>query len=171
MTARSAAILSPYLSAGIGYGIWGDVENSFNMRTSAAITADENADAEENGGLVFPLGGGLKFYLSERTSLGLDVNFRTDELGSDRRVLASRPTLPKTTLTYLPALPSRTASARKIATRTASPMRTTCAPTSPAPNPRWVARTRTATALPTKMTAGPDVAGLATLRGWPRWRR
>lgn len=69
-------ILSPYVSAGIGYGIWGDVENNFNGMTSTAITNDIAANADDDGGVVFPLGGGLKYYLSPKSSLGLDITYR-----------------------------------------------------------------------------------------------
>lgn len=69
-------MLSPYIGAGVAYGIWGEVDNTFNGRTSTAITADETADADENGGLVFPIVGGLKYYISPKSSLGLDVSWR-----------------------------------------------------------------------------------------------
>ena len=69
-------MLSPYVSAGIGYGIWGDVENNFNGMSNANITADIAANADDNGGVVFPIGGGLKYYLSPKSSLGLDITYR-----------------------------------------------------------------------------------------------
>ncbi|MEM1358336.1 MAG: OmpA family protein [Bacteroidota bacterium] len=69
-------ILSPYLGAGIAYGIWGDVETTFNGMTSTAITQDMNANADDSGGVVFPIGGGLKLYLSPKSSLNLDAMLR-----------------------------------------------------------------------------------------------
>lgn len=69
-------MLSPYLSAGVAYGIWGDVTTTFNGMTSTQITSDMAANADDNGGVVFPLGGGLKYYLSPKSSLGLDISYR-----------------------------------------------------------------------------------------------
>lgn len=69
-------ILSPYLGAGIAYGIWGDVETTYNGMSSAAITTDMNANADDSGGVVFPVGGGLKLYLSPKSSLNLDAMLR-----------------------------------------------------------------------------------------------
>lgn len=69
-------ILSPYLSAGVAYGIWGDVTTDFNGMTNANITSDIAAEADDNGGVVFPLGGGLKYYVSPKSSIGLDLSYR-----------------------------------------------------------------------------------------------
>lgn len=71
-------MLSPYVGFGVAYGIWGDVENTFNGNTALAsqIALDNAADADQSGGLVFPVVGGLKYYISPRSSLGLDVSWR-----------------------------------------------------------------------------------------------
>ncbi len=69
-------ILSPYIGVGAAYGIWGDVTTNYNGMTSAAITSDIAAQGDDNGGFVFPLGAGLKYYLSPKSSLGLDVAYR-----------------------------------------------------------------------------------------------
>lgn len=69
-------MFSPYIGVGAAYGIWGEVDNTFNGASNQRITADEAADADENGGLVFPVVGGLKYYLSPKSSLGLDVSWR-----------------------------------------------------------------------------------------------
>ncbi|TXF89395.1 OmpA family protein [Neolewinella aurantiaca] len=69
--------LSPYISGGVAYGIWGDVDTNYGSAAgSAGAVADAAAEADDNGGVVFPLGGGLKYYLSPKSSLGLDVSYR-----------------------------------------------------------------------------------------------
>ncbi len=68
--------ISPYLTAGVGYGIWGDVTTDFNGATSTAITQDIADEADDSGGVVFPLGAGLRYHLSPKSSLGLEVNYR-----------------------------------------------------------------------------------------------
>ncbi|MFT7121399.1 MAG: outer membrane protein OmpA-like peptidoglycan-associated protein [Neolewinella sp.] len=68
--------ISPYIGLGVAYGIWGDVENTFNGQSDANITADNAADTDESGGLVFPIVGGLKYYISPKSSIGLDVSWR-----------------------------------------------------------------------------------------------
>ena len=74
---KGRSILSPYLSAGIAYGIWGDIETDYGSRTgSAEAAADSAAEDDDSGGVVFPLGGGLKYYLSPKSALGLDVSLR-----------------------------------------------------------------------------------------------
>ncbi|MTB53373.1 OmpA family protein [Lewinella sp. W8] len=69
-------ILSPYISAGVAYGIWGDVDTDFNGDSGTPISNDMMADADDSGGIVFPVGVGLKYYVSERSSLGLDFSAR-----------------------------------------------------------------------------------------------
>ncbi|WP_083926111.1 DUF6089 family protein [Neolewinella persica] len=68
--------LSPYIGVGAAYGIWGDVTTDYNGRNNAGVTADIAAQGDDNGGVVFPIGGGLKYYLSPKSSLGLDVSYR-----------------------------------------------------------------------------------------------
>jgi len=69
--------LSPYISAGVAYGIWGDVDTDFGSRAGTAeAAADAAANADDGGGVVIPLGGGLKYYLSPKSSLGLDISYR-----------------------------------------------------------------------------------------------
>ncbi len=69
-------ILSPYIGVGAAYGIWGDVTTDYNGMSNAAITSDIAAQADDNGGVVFPIGGGLKYYLSPKSSLGFDIAYR-----------------------------------------------------------------------------------------------
>ena len=70
-------ILSPYLWGGIGYGIWGDVENNYNNDENAAdVLQDKAAKPDNKGGIVFPVGAGLKYYLSGKSSIGLESGFR-----------------------------------------------------------------------------------------------
>jgi len=68
-------ILSPYVYGGLGYGIRQEPEVDFNGRMSTGITADMNSD-ESNSGIVLPFGGGLKLYLSPKTSLAFDLSAR-----------------------------------------------------------------------------------------------
>ncbi|MCP9237504.1 DUF6089 family protein [Lewinella sp. JB7] len=74
--------LSPYLSAGIGYGIWGDVMTDYNNSEPAnaglasRIQQDIAAEQEDDGGVVFPVGVGIRYHFSPKSSLGLDYNFR-----------------------------------------------------------------------------------------------
>ena len=70
------SILSPYIGAGVGYGIWGDVDTDFNSMTSTAITQDQVDDEDENGGLVLPLAAGIKWYVSEKVAIGLEASGR-----------------------------------------------------------------------------------------------
>ena len=74
--ARGKSILSPYVSAGVGYGIWGDVDVDFNGATNSDIAADITDEADDSGGVVIPLGVGLKYYISPKASLGLDFTYR-----------------------------------------------------------------------------------------------
>jgi outer membrane protein OmpA-like peptidoglycan-associated protein len=68
-------ILSPYIYGGAAYAIWQDPEVNFNGNTSAGVMADMNSD-EGNSGLVIPGGVGIRYYLSPKTSLGLDFSVR-----------------------------------------------------------------------------------------------
>lgn len=67
-------ILSPYLYGGLGYGIWKKPTVDFNGQTSPEITEDINTDS--NGGLVFPAGVGLKYYLSPKVALNAEFSVR-----------------------------------------------------------------------------------------------
>jgi OOP family OmpA-OmpF porin len=67
---------SPYIGVGAAYGIWGDVTTNYNGTSNAGVTADIAAQADDNGGVVFPIGGGLKYYLSPKSSLGFDISYR-----------------------------------------------------------------------------------------------
>jgi|GEM_PF-983060 outer membrane protein OmpA-like peptidoglycan-associated protein len=70
-------MLSPYLSGGIAYGIWGEADTNYGSQAgSAGAIADAVANADEGGGVVFPVGGGLKYYLSPKSALGIDVSYR-----------------------------------------------------------------------------------------------
>lgn len=70
-------ILSPYISGGVAYGIWGEVDTNYGTQAGTPEAAtDAAANADDSGGVVFPLGGGLKYYLSPKSSIGLDVSFR-----------------------------------------------------------------------------------------------
>ena len=71
--------ISPYISAGVGYGLWGGSEPEYGAGTSASqddINADLEARDDESGGVVIPLGVGLRYYFSPKSSLGLDYRFR-----------------------------------------------------------------------------------------------
>ena len=74
--------LSPYITAGIGYGIWDDVTTEYNRNDpinaniQAQIIQDEQDEVDDTGGLVFPLGVGLRYHLSPKSSLGLDYALR-----------------------------------------------------------------------------------------------
>jgi len=69
--------LSPYIGVGAAYGIWGDVETTYGTQTgTTGATNDVAAEMDNNGGLVIPIGGGLKYYLSPKSSLGLDLSYR-----------------------------------------------------------------------------------------------
>ncbi len=71
--------ISPYVSAGVGYGIWGDVETDYNEPQNdlaEEIAQDKIESADETGGLVIPLGIGLRYRISPRSTLGIDYNFR-----------------------------------------------------------------------------------------------
>lgn len=67
-------ILSPYVYGGLAYGLWSGDAPNFNGATNANITADLAND--ETGGLFFPGGVGLRYYVSPRTSLALDFGAR-----------------------------------------------------------------------------------------------
>ena len=61
-------ILSPYIYGGVSYGIWSNEQSNFNGMVSDLITADREND--DNSAIFFPVGLGLKYYISPRTSLG-----------------------------------------------------------------------------------------------------
>ncbi len=67
---------SPYLSAGIGYGLWGDDEVDFGGDSGTDIDTDVADRADESGGVVVPVGLGLRYYFSPKSSLGIDYRFR-----------------------------------------------------------------------------------------------
>ena len=71
--------LSPYISGGIGYGIFGDDATEFGSGTTATsgdIAADAAARADDNTALVFPVGAGIRYYFSPKSSLAIDYRFR-----------------------------------------------------------------------------------------------
>ena len=68
------SILSPYVYGGVGYGIWQEQNTDFNGRNDQAVQNDR-ANNELNG-FVLPYGFGLKLYLSEKSSIGLDFGAR-----------------------------------------------------------------------------------------------
>ncbi len=67
-------ILSPYIFGGLGFGIW-SAEPNFNNRSNAGVTADRN-EGGDGSSLVLPLGGGLRWYLSPKSSLALEHSRR-----------------------------------------------------------------------------------------------
>ncbi|CAH1000589.1 Peptidoglycan-associated lipoprotein [Neolewinella maritima] len=80
--------LSPYVMAGVGYGIWGDVTTEYNelgnppsTQELALINTDKSDQADDGGGIVFPLGVGLRYHLSPKSALGVEYSFRIT--GSD----------------------------------------------------------------------------------------
>ena len=80
--------LSPYISAGIGYGIWDDVTTEYNEvnnpqdpTTQALIDRDKADEADDTGGVTFPLGIGLRYHISPKSALGIEYNIRVT--GSD----------------------------------------------------------------------------------------
>ncbi|PHI19611.1 hypothetical protein CEQ90_12100 [Lewinellaceae bacterium SD302] len=75
-------ILSPYLFGGVGYGIWQEADVNF-MGSMRPGVAEDMASDEGTSGLVFPFGGGFKWYLSPKASLDLSASAR---LTSDDRI-------------------------------------------------------------------------------------
>ena len=78
--------ISPYLTAGIGYGLWGDspVEYGANSNVDPAdpqLATDRAQREDETGGVVYPIGAGIKYYFSPKSSLGIEYNVRLS--GSD----------------------------------------------------------------------------------------
>ena len=76
--------ISPYLSVGLGYGVWGDSPVEYGAGTSAdpALVARDVADREdETGNIVIPVGAGLRYYFSPKSSLGIEYRVRFS--GSD----------------------------------------------------------------------------------------
>ena len=79
--------LSPYVSAGIGYGIWDDVTTFYNPNAPQngdlidEIEQDQRDEADDTGGVVFPLGIGLRYHISPKSAIGIDYSFRIT--GSD----------------------------------------------------------------------------------------
>ncbi len=73
-------MLSPYFFGGLGLGIWSDPKPNFNGRSSDGITRDL-ADGGSGSTLVLPVGLGLRWYLSPKTSLALEHSRRIT--GSD----------------------------------------------------------------------------------------
>ena len=67
-------IVSPYLFVGAGFASF-DADVDWNGRTSSRITTDINE--KETAGLTVPLGGGLRFDLSEKLHFDLEAGFRT----------------------------------------------------------------------------------------------
>ncbi|MEM9835385.1 MAG: DUF6089 family protein [Bacteroidota bacterium] len=67
-------ILSPYVYGGIGYSFISDFEPDFNGRSNAGTMTDlANNDFNT---FVIPLGLGVRYYVSPKTSLGLDFGVR-----------------------------------------------------------------------------------------------
>jgi len=73
LPAQHQAIM-PYLLAGIG-GAYINPKVNWNKQNSAAINVDKLADYSPYQ-LIIPLGGGLRFVLNERTTLGIEVGWR-----------------------------------------------------------------------------------------------
>ena len=67
--------ISPYISAGVGYGIWGDVTTTYGDDTNEQPVQNDIADEiDDTGGVTFPLGVGLRYYFSPKSSLGLEYS-------------------------------------------------------------------------------------------------
>ena len=159
-------ILSPYVGAGIGYGIWGDVETNFNGRTSALIAQDMQDEADDSGGVVFPLGAGIKYYLSEKSSLGIDVNYRLT--GADLIDGVSASGDPSNDDTYvLTGLTFSTGFGKKDSDKDGIADEEDLCPNEPGPASTMGCPDKDGDGVADKDDRCPDAAGLANLRGCP----
>lgn len=160
-------ILSPYIGAGIAYGIWGDVDNNFNGRDNQPLVMqDIRDDEDETGGLVFPVGAGVKFYISERSSIGLDVNYRITSSDLIDGVSASGD--PTDDDTYvLTGLTFSTGFGKKDTDKDGIADDDDLCPTEPGPASTMGCPDTDGDGIADKDDRCPDVAGLAALKGCP----
>ena len=161
-------ILSPYVGAGVAYGIWGDVDTKFGdpVQTSQAIANDIQADEAENGGLVFPLGAGIKYYISEKSSIGVDFNFRLTS--SDLIDGVSEAADPSNDDTYIfTGLTFSTGFGKKDSDKDGIADEDDLCPNEPGPASTMGCPDKDGDGVADKDDRCPDAAGLATLRGCP----
>ena len=172
--ARGKKILSPYVWGGVAYGIWGDVENpgpgdeanGYNGITSAGVTEDIANKPDNTGGLVFPLGLGLKYYVSPKTSLGLETSFRVTS--NDYIDGVSRAGEPDNDDTYVfTGLTLSTGFGKPDTDKDGIPDEEDLCPTEPGPESTNGCPDTDGDGVADKDDACPTVAGLATLAGCP----
>ena len=77
--------ISPYVFGGIGYGIFGSNTTEFGPTTTASaadIQSDTDARRDDNTGLAIPVGLGIKYYFSPKSSLGVEyaLHFSSSDL-------------------------------------------------------------------------------------------
>ncbi|OAV45973.1 DUF6089 family protein [Lewinella sp. 4G2] len=159
-------ILSPYVGAGVAYGIWGDVDTDYNGRTNARIAQDIQDQEDDNGGVVIPLGAGLKYYLSEKSSLGLDVTYRMT--GSDLIDGVSASANPDDDDAYvLTGLTFSTGFGKKDTDKDGIADEDDACPNEPGPESTMGCPDTDGDGVADKDDRCPQTAGLATLKGCP----
>ena len=160
------SILSPYVGVGVAYGIWGDVENNFNGMTSTAILQDQQDNADESGGLVFPVSAGIKFYVSEKTSIGLEASGRLTS--SDLIDGVSAAADPSNDDTYFfTGLTLAVGFGKKDADKDGIPDDEDLCPEQPGPESTMGCPDGDGDGVADKDDRCPEQAGLANLRGCP----
>ena len=159
-------ILSPYLAGGIGYGLWADPEVNQNGFSSALTIQDAMEADEESGGVVFPLGGGIKFYASEKVAIGLDASVRLTS--SDLIDGVSAAGNPDEDDAYLvTGLTLSVGFGKKDADKDGIPDDEDLCPNEPGPLSTMGCPDKDGDGVADKDDRCPDVAGLASLRGCP----
>ena len=159
-------ILSPYVGAGVAYGIWGEAEPDFNGRSTAATAADLAEDMDNTGGLVFPVIGGLKYYLSPKSSLGLEGGFRITS--SDYIDGVSQAAEPDNDDSYVfVGLTFNTGFGRPDQDKDGIPDDEDACPTEAGPESTMGCPDSDGDGVADKDDRCPETAGLATLRGCP----
>ncbi|MDN3633556.1 DUF6089 family protein [Neolewinella lacunae] len=159
-------ILSPYISAGVGYGIWGEVDTDFNGASNAAIVQDQQENLDDKGGVVFPVGGGLKWYVSRKSSIGLDLAYRIT--GADLIDGVSQSGNPAKDDSYIfTGLTFATGFGKPDADKDGIFDEDDACPTEPGPASTMGCPDTDGDGVADKDDACPQVAGLATLMGCP----
>ncbi len=159
-------ILSPYVGIGVAYGIWGTADVNFAGRMNDAVSQDQSDADDESGGLVFPIGGGLKYYISERSSLGLSADYRLTS--SDLIDGISAAANPAADDSYVfTSLTFSTGFGKPDADKDGIPDDEDACPDEPGPESTMGCPDGDGDGIADKDDRCPDVAGLEALRGCP----
>ncbi|MEM6395226.1 MAG: DUF6089 family protein [Bacteroidota bacterium] len=158
-------ILSPFIYGGAAYSIWDEPDTDYNGLNTAAVMSDQMNKSETNE-LSIPYGFGLKYYISPRSSLALDVGARF--LSSDLLDGVSESGNPDEDDTYgFFGLRFATGFGKKDSDKDGIPDETDACPEEPGPESTNGCPDTDGDGIADRDDDCPEAAGLAALNGCP----